>query len=387
MAKKVSGTGTIRQRADGRWEGRYTSPKDRKQKSVYGERQKEVRQKLTEIMRQIDEGEYGEPSKLKLSSWMDTWLKEYVKGVKPHTVASYDSITKVHIKPDLGNIAISKLSVVDVQRFINSKAEYLSPKTVKNIHGVLHKALDQAIECEIIKKNVADRAKLPRLEKPEIMPFDDSTLVSFMEEIKSSKFGSLYLVGLLTGMRQSEMLGLRWADVDIKAGVIIIRRQLQHRRSKAADVPMYYFTSPKNGKERRIVPAQEVIDELKKVKLQQNKNRLAAGEDWIENDICEGLVFRYENGDHYRNDTVRKEYKAIVARIGAPEERFHDLRHTYAVSSLRAGDDIKTVQENLGHHSAAFTLDKYAHVTEDMRKESAARMQSFINSLKNNSNI
>lgn len=384
MAKKANGLGTIRQRETGLWEGRYTSPKDGKQHSVYGAKQKEVRQKLTEIVKQIDEGEYGEPSKLKLSAWLDTWLKEYVKGVKPHTIASYNSIVEVHIKPDLGNIAISKLSVVDVQRFINSKAERLSPKTVKNIHGVLHKALDQAIECEIIKKNVADRAKLPRLEKPEIMPFDDSTLVAFMNEIKDSKFGSLYLVGLLTGMRQSEMLGLKWSDIDLAAGTITIKRQLQHRRSKAAGTPMYYYTSPKNGKERRIVPAQEVIDELKKVKLQQNINRLAAGEEWIDNDICEGLVFRYENGDHYRNDTVRKEYKAIVARIGAPEERFHDLRHTYAVSSLRAGDDIKTVQENLGHHSAAFTLDKYAHITEDMRKESANRMQNFINSLKNN---
>lgn len=147
---------------------------------------------------------------------------------------------------------------------------------------------------------------------------------------------------------------------------------------------MFYFTTLKNGKERKIAPMPDVFVELKRIKAAQNQNRLMAGVDWVEDEITQDLVFRDPIGAHYRHSTVYKEYKRIVTEIGVPEERLHDLRHTYAVSALRAGDDIKTVQETLGHHSAAFTLDKYAHVTDDMRKDSANRMQNFINALKNN---
>lgn len=384
MSKKANGLGTIRQRESGLWEGRYTSPKDGKQHSVYGAKQKEVRQKLTEIAKQIDEGEYGDESKITVSQWLDIWLKEYVKGVKPYTVAAYTSTCNNHIKPEIGDKRLTKLSVVDVQMFINRKSEMLSAKTVKNIHGVLHKALEQAIDCEIIRRNVSSRTNLPKVVKPEIKPMDDESMLNFMDAVRDSRFGGFYMVGLLTGMRQSELMGLRWSDVDFKNETIIIRRQLQHRK-KSGEGPMFYFTTLKNGKERKIAPMPDVFVELKRVKMEQNQNRLAAGIDWIEDDVSQGLVFRDENGAHYRHSTVYKEYKRIVSAIGIPEERLHDLRHTYAVSSLRAGDDIKTVQENLGHHSAAFTLDKYAHVTDDMRKESANRMQNFINELKKNS--
>lgn len=382
MAKKANGVGTIRQRADGRWEGRYTSPKDGKQHSVYGDKQKDVRQKLTEITRQIDEGDYSDDSKLTVAQWLDIWLKEYVKGVKPYTLAAYRNVCVNHITPEIGDKRLTKLSVVDVQRFVNAKSEQLSAKTVKNIHGVLHKALEQAIDCEIIRKNVSARTNLPKVVKPEIKPLDDDAMVRFMEAVRGSKFGGYYLVALLTGMRQSELMGLRWSDIDFKAETIIIRRQLQ-RRKKASDGPMYYFVTLKNGKERKIAPMPDVFAEFKRIKAEQNQNRLIAGIDWAEDDISQGLVFRDQRGEHYKHYSVYGEYKRIVTAIGVPEERLHDLRHTYAVSALRAGDDVKTVQETLGHHSAAFTLDKYAHVTDDMRKESANRMQNFINTLKN----
>lgn len=383
MAKNANGIGTIRQRADGRWEGRYTSPKDGKQHSVYGDKQKDVRQKLTEIIRQIDEGDYSDDSKLTVAQWLDIWLKEYVKGVKPYTVASYRNICINHIAPEIGDKRLTKLSVVDVQRFINAKSEQLSAKTVKNIHGVLHKALEQAIDCEIIRRNVSARTNLPKVVKPEIKVLDDDAMVRFMDAVRDSRFGSFYLVGLLTGMRQSELMGLRWSDIDFKGETITIRRQLQ-RRKKASDGPMYYFTTLKNGKERKIAPMPDVFVEFKHIKAAQNQARLIAGVDWLDDDVSQGLVFRDQSGAHYKHYSVYEEYKRIVTEIGVPEERLHDLRHTYAVSALRAGDDIKTVQETLGHHSAAFTLDKYAHVTDDMRKDSANRMQNFINALKNN---
>lgn len=383
MAKNANGVGAIRQRADGRWEGRYTSPKDGKQHSVYGDKQKDVRQKLTEIIRQIDEGDYSDDSKLTVSQWLDIWLKEYVKGVKPYTMASYRNICINHITPEIGDKRLSKLSVVDVQRFINAKSEQLSAKTIKNIHGVLHKALEQAIDCEIIRRNVSARTNLPKVVKPEIKVLDDDAMVRFMDAVRGSKFGGFYMVDLLTGMRQSELMGLKWSDIDFKAETITIRRQLQHRK-KSTEGKMFYFTTLKNGKERKIAPMPDVFVELKRIKAAQNQNRLMAGVDWVEDEITQDLVFRDPIGAHYRHSTVYKEYKRIVTEIGVPEERLHDLRHTYAVSALRAGDDIKTVQETLGHHSAAFTLDKYAHVTDDMRKDSANRMQNFINALKNN---
>ena len=377
--RTANGAGTLRKRSDGRWEARYTigfDPKTGKQiqKSVYGSTQQEVRKKLNSITTTIDNGEYKEPSKLTVSDWFNIWVNNYALNLKPLTVKSYKTQINNHITPSLGKIKLSALAPHHIQQFYNKLNEEYSPKTLKNIHGVLHKGLKQAIDLGYIRVNPADTCSLPKVVKSQMKPMDKTVIPTFMETIKCHQFENLYLVDLFTGLRQSEIIGLTWDCVDFESGTVYIYRQYQKLKGG------YQWATLKNGKTRLIKPAKMVMDILKSEKIKQAENRLIAGSAW---ENSENFIFANPLGTHMKHETISKNYKKIVTEMGFPELRFHDLRHSFAVISLQAGDDIKTVQENLGHHSAAFTMDTYAHVTDSMRKASSERMESFINELKN----
>jgi len=250
----------------------------------------------------------------------------------------------------------------------------LSPKTIKNVHGVLHRALDQAMKMGYIKINPLNAVMLPRVEKVWIKPLEDDALLSFLKEIKGDPYELVYYVTVFTGMRQGEILGLTWDCVDFDRGTILVNKQ--HGKLKGKNE--YAFTSLKNDKPRVLNVAEAVMGALKKQKAQQKRWAQQYSTAWYNPD---NLVFTTETGRYLCNQTVYLAFKKVVKRLGYDNVRFHDLRHTFAVNSLKAGDDIKTVQENLGHHTAAFTLDTYAHVSSGMKRESAKRMDSFIQSL------
>lgn len=237
---------------------------------------------------------------------------------------------------------------------------------------MLHKALQQAVELGYIKFNPADACKLPRVEKAEIKPLDDEAITAFLEVAAGHKYEYIYLVTLFTGMREGEVLGLTWDCVDFKNGTILINKQLQKTRASGGE---YVFVSPKNNKSRRITPAPSVMSILRAQQRRQFEQRCNSHGMW---DNALNLVFTTDTGHNLSAQTVYLHFKKLIAAAGYPDTRFHDLRHSYAVAALQAGDDIKTVQENLGHHAAAFTLDVYGHVTEKMKNESAARMEAFI---------
>lgn len=376
MAKRgAQGSGSIRKRSDGRWEARFTAGRDpgtgrQVQKSIYGTTQAEVRKKLQAVTAAIDEGAYTSPSPLSVGAWLDIWVAEYLPDVKPRTAQSYRATVEGHLKPELGAVKLSALTAPQIQAVYNRLHNGgLSPKTIKNLHGVLHKALEQAIEIGYIRFNPARACKLPRVEKAEIHPLDEREIAAFMEAVKGHPFEAVYLTTLFTGMRESEVLGLTWNNVDFEAGTLTISRQLQRIDGE------YRFTTPKNGKSRRITPAPFVLDVLRNQRKRQAEWQLKAGTAWQNEN---NLVFTNETGRNLSAQTVYLQFKKAVAAIGRPDARFHDLRHTYAVAALESGDDVKTVQENLGHHTAAFTLDVYGHVTEKMKAESAARMERFI---------
>lgn len=185
----------------------------------------------------------------------------------------------------------------------------------------------------------------------------------------------LYTVALFTGMREGEALGLTWDCVDFVRGSILINKQLQKEKRAGG---AFRLVSLKNGKVRRITPAPWVMQALKERKLQQFEHKEKAGSAW-NNPM--NLAFTNELGGHLVPQTVVRHFKGIVTSIGRPDARFHDLRHSYAVASLRSGDDIKTVQDNLGHATASFTLDVYGHVTDQMKQASAARMEAYIHGI------
>lgn len=380
--RNAQGSGTIRQRKDGRWEARFTVGRDpgtgkQIQRSVYGSTQKEVRQKLSQAIAAVDEGTYIAPNRMTVGQWLDIWAAEYLGSVKPKTVESYRCQIRNHIKPAMAAIKLDALKAHTVQKFYNNlSAEKdgkpgLSPKSIQIVHGVLHKALQQAVECGYIRFNPADACKLPRAEKPEIKPLDKDAMASFVKAVRGHRFEAVYLTLLFTGMRRGEICGLTWDCIDLDRGTILINKQLQNVPGQPGE---YRLISTKNSKGRTITAAASVVALLKKHRAQQLRDRLQAGPLWLDN----GYVFCNEIGEHLSPNTVYHCYKRLVASIGLPDARLHDLRHSYAVAALQAGDDVKTVQGNLGHHAASFTLDVYGHVTEDMKQASADRMEQYI---------
>lgn len=389
MARKstraAQGSGTIRQRSDGRWEARFTVGRDpgtgkQIQRSVYGSTQKEVRQKLSQAIAAVDERTYTAPNKMTVGQWLDIWTAEYLGDIKPKTVESYQCQIRNHIRPAMGAIKLEALDAHTIQKLYNRLSAGkdgkpgLSPKSVKIVHGVLHKALQQAVEIGYLRTNPADACKLPRAEKPEIKPLDNDAMASFVKAIQGHRFETIYLTMLFTGMRRGEVCGLTWDCVDLNRGTILINKQLQNVPGQPGD---YRLISTKNSKGRSITAAASVVQLLRKHRTQQLRDRLAAGPLWQDNN----LVFCNEVGSHLSPSTVYHNYKRIVASIGLPDARLHDLRHSYAVAALRAGDDIKTVQGNLGHHAASFTLDVYGHVTEEMKQASADRMEQYMKNI------
>ena len=269
------------------------------------------------------------------------------------------------------------LNAHTIQHFYNGlRKKGLSPKTIKNIHGVLHEALQQAVMIGYLRVNPSDPCALPRVVKKDIKPLDDDTIRQFVEVVQGHRLELLYLVTLFTGLREGEVLGLAWDRVDLDKGTLLIDRQLQRAKDETGE-RRYSLVSLKNDRWRRITPADFVMELLRRQRSRQAEWRLRAGPAWEDS----GLVFTDELGKHLSPYTVYNNYKRLVALIGRPDARVHDLRHSYAVAAIKSGDDIKTVQGNLGHATAAFTLDVYGHVTDQMKRDSAERMQKFIKSV------
>lgn len=385
--KSAKGSGTIRKRSDGRWEARYTTGIDPKtgkqiQKSVYGKTQNEVRKKLSKITAELDEGTYREPCKMTVDEWFDIWLKDYQTGVKESTAYLYERQAKLYLRPELGKIPLEALKAHTIQHLYNTLSQEhdgqpaLSGKTIKNIHGVLHKALQQAVLLNYIRYNPTSACVLPKIIKKEIHPLTDQQTAQFLNLLKGNQYELPLTIDLFTGLREGELLGLMWECVDFEKGTILIDKQLRRSQRKGGK---YYYSPPKNNKSRTLTPAPYVMNLLRAQKVHQAEQRLMAGPAWQDS----GLVFTNEFGRYISYRAIYDSFKGIVKRAGLPTARIHDLRHTYAVNCIRAGDDIKTVQSNLGHATAAFTLDVYGHFTDDMRTASAQRMEGFITSVLN----
>ena len=282
----------------------------------------------------------------------------------------YRNNIRRHIKPALGAVGLSDLHPHMVQKFVNGLE--LSPASVRLAYKVLHQALEKAVKLDYISRNPAMDCELPRMEQKEIHPLDDEQAAALIQSVKGGRLELLISVALFTGCRLSELLGLTWDCVDFHKGTILICKQLarpEHRGQSGL------FISPKNGKSRTITPAPSVLKTLKEQRRRQAEMQIKAGPLW---NNSSGLVFTDQIGGPLNQKPVEAQFSSTVKAAGLVGVRFHDLRHTYAVNAIRAGDDIKTVQGNLGHASAGFTLDRYGHFTERMKQDSAARMEGFI---------
>ncbi len=378
MAKRRSnGEGNIRKRKDGRWEGRYTAginPENGKQifKNMLGKTQAEVKEKLKNALADSQRLDLAKQGKYTVGTWMDAWFENVAKiKVRPSSHQTYRGYIDNHIKPNIGNIPLEKLTTMELQKLYRKlltsgrveriEAEKhpkgLSAKTVRNIHQVISSAMDFAIAQRIILENPCKAVALPKLEHKEMQTIPAEQLQAFLSEAKATGVYEMYYIELATGLRRGELLGLKWEDIDMKQGIIRVRRQVSRIDGKIVEAPL----KTKNSY-RAVTISPQAVEVLKAQKAKTSDE----------------YVFPSPNGGPISPDSVNNMLHRVLDRAGIPRVRFHDVRHSYAVASIRSGDNIKTVQENLGHATAAFTLDVYGHVTEQMKRESAARMDQFI---------
>lgn len=413
-ARRAKGTGTIYKRTKTKngkkyefWESQVTlgyDPGSGKQirKTFTGKTQKEVREKMQAAAVAVQDGSFFEPAKMTLSQWVDIWLKDYTGDKKYLTVKHYTAQCETHIKPALGAIKLGKLTAPQIQGFYNELGktghtvqrkdkktgkitvtqEPLSTKSIRNIHGILTKCLSTAVDVGYIKANPAERVTLPRVEKKEIHPLTDEQVKAFYKAAGEDEYCYLLRLIPFTGLREAEAMGLTWDCVDFRAGTLKISKQLVKRPNAAGG---FTLAETKNSKIRVIKPAPSVMQLLKQRQREQIEQRMRAGEFWEgwknEKERESGLVFTTLTGGNLSPQTVYNHCKKVLESIGAGDRCVHDLRHTYAVLSLQNGDDIKTVQGNLGHATAAFTLDVYGHVSERMKEDSAARMERYMSDM------
>mgnify|MGYP005766216533 CR=1 FL=1 len=381
--RREAGSGTIFKREDGRWQGQFVSGRNPEtgkliRHSVYGKTQREVAAKLREATASIDRGTYQEPNKLTVAEYAKEYFSTCAVNLSHNTQVSYKRILDKHILPALGKVKLTDLNHRQVQRFVTSLSAQkgLSAKTVRNIHGVLHNMLESAVRDELLLRNVSERCSLPRVTQHQVRAITTAELSRFLQAIDGKQFRNIFFIDIFSGLRLSEILGLRWDDVDFDYDCIYVRQQLQQKQIKGDF--SYFLAPPKEGKQRKIILAQNAMQVLRHQRTKQLEQQLAAGALW---DNSLHLVFTNDFGQPLNRRTVYKHLKRILLDCGMGNYTFHSLRHSFATISLENGDDIKTVQTNLGHYAASFTLKTYVHVSDQMQRNSAARMDALIASL------
>lgn len=378
MAKKrKSGQGTIRQRSDGRWEGRHIVGYDEngraKTKNVLAKTKSECVQKLKQL--QVEYGEVA-PFKIKpemrLGDWLNYWYEIHAQPtLRPTTQESYRQWIELHIVPALGQIPLSKLTQADCQKFLNtlksggrklhrdSKGTELAEKSVRNCYHVMRMSLDRAVTDGLIKKNPVLGCKLPPRKQKEMKVLTKEEIQRFLIQAKAEGMYELFLLELITGMRRGEILALTWDDLNFETGELRINKQATLAGGKLM------ISEPKTKAAFRTIILPPVMVEL----LREYRKT-----------VFSPLMFpsRIKSEQPIDPGYVRKRLQKILEHAGCKKVRFHDLRHTFATMSLEHGMDIKTLSTIIGHVSAKTTLNIYTHITSEMEKNAAASIDRGI---------
>ena len=367
--RRGNNQGSITRRPDGRWEAKITLA-DGTRRSFYGQTEGEVNRKLVEVLH-IRNTESSPEKSIRVADFLDMWLERIAKPrIRAQTYKGYEVNVRVHLKPALGRLPISAVRPQDVQDLIDAKVkEGLAPKTVRYMHGVLRNAFNHAVRWDYMARNPAELVDGPRVEQHEIQPFTREEAHRFLEAIKGDRLEALYTVALTMGLRQGEALGLRWRDVDLEMGYIRINRQLQRVEHKYELVELKTKRS-----QRAIAVPTALVGSLQKHQERQERERDAAARRWHDTD----LVFARPDGYPLSGSVVTHRFQERLDAAGLPKRRFHDLRHSCATLLLAQGISPRVVMDVLGHSQISLTMNTYAHVLPEMRREAASRMNELF---------
>lgn len=379
MAKRrPSGDGMVRQREDGRWEGRIVVGHKENGDSIFryvsAKTQKELMRKLHKSMEEYRDVDLSEDSKMSLAEWLDQWMEEYASpSVRETTLRGYRQYIECYIKPRLGNKQVCKITATDVQELYREvkkngrKTEHpeygyeLAGTTIRRLHGVFHQAMDVAVRERLTAKNPTEGVTLPKKKTAPKQILNDEQLERFMEEIKKDAvWHDFFYTELTTGLRRGEICGLMWSDFNEKNGTLMVRRTLHERKGGGLTTG-----ETKTGQGKRTITLPPSTAQL----LRERKKSSCSA--WIFPD-----PLRPERPT--KPNSAYNHMKTLLKNAGLPSIRFHDLRHTFATHALTSGVDAKTLSGILGHTKASFTLDTYTHVTGDMHQRAAEIVGGFM---------
>lgn len=381
--KRANGEGSIYQRKDGRWGYAYTV--NGKQISRAAKTQAEAVSRLQEARAKILAGTYTDPSKITMEGWLTLWLKEYAApAVRKSTLASYKSVVDNHLIPALGKTRLQALRPDQVQSFINKQVkEGCAPSSVKRHVVVLKRALEQAKENHLISQSPADAAKLPKMEQKEIEFLTAAEVSKLLNVLPMTTNGRALRFILGTGLRVSELCGLRWCDIEAdgfnvnQITYIINGKALSEDEKESIRV----CTAPKTKAGKRFIPFnQKMLELLEEQRIAQKLDRMRAGEAWEGKDPSRGkqYVFATSTGKPADRHNLGRTLRNCLDQAELKRRGVHALRHTFATLWVQRGQDIRTLSEILGHTNVAFTMQKYVHSDTETKKRGMAAMSDII---------
>jgi len=366
------GEGSVYRRKDGRWAASMTL-EDHSRKYFYGETRKEVYEKLQKALHEQKQGTLLVGPQQTMKDYLEYWLEEVHKSkLRIGTYRSYRGVLNCHLIPALGHIRLQKLTPQHVQSLYSKKhtEEGLSPGRIRVIHIVLHKALNHAVRVNLVARNVCDQVELPREERYEGLALTPEQAQQLLQKVREHRLDALLTLAVTTGMRIGEILSLRWQDVDLKAGLLQVRRTVGYYGKRG-----FVVGEPKTDSSRRtIVLTDFLVEKLKLHRTSQLEMRLQAGLAWVDND----LVFCNKRGGFFPPPTIAYQFNKLLKDGGFSHMRFHDLRHSAATLLLSMGVSLKVVQEILGHSTISTTADIYSHTLLSMQKEAMNKMDDLF---------
>ena len=361
--------GSVYKRADGRW---CASAKvSGKRKYIYGSTRGAVRKKLSAAQRAVEDGLRVPGDLQKLGAYLNRWLADVAAAtVRASTHIRYRELLAGHVIPSVGHVPLSKLSPQDLNALYTDLSKSLAPRTIGHVHRVLHRALRDAVRWGLLTRNVCEAVTPPRVARQEMKVFTPEQSRRFLEAARNDPLEALYVLALTTGLRQGELLALRWEDLDEGAGRLSVRRSLRYLSQRG-----FVEGEPKTSRGRRnILLTPVALAALKRHQARQ-LDRRSRSPSW--QDL--GLVFPNRRGGFIQaTNLLRRSFRPLLTRAGLPKIRFHDLRHSTATLLLLAGVHAKIVSEILGHSTVSFTLDAYSHVLPSMQAEATAKMEALL---------
>ncbi|EOO24845.1 DNA integration/recombination/inversion protein [Bacillus cereus BAG1X2-3] len=342
----------------------------RKQKKKRGFITKqEAENALTMLLSEVHTGTYVEPSKLSYGEYLQDWFNTKKHSVGIQTAKVLKGYLNSRIIPSLGNIKLDKLTSLHMQNYVNSlRDEGLKRGTIEKIIKIIRNSLEHAIDMELITKNVAAKTKLPKSDKEELTIWNEQEVQLFLKATQDSRYSIVFHMALVTGMRQGELLGLRWKDVDLEKGHLTISQTLSH------DGKMFLLGGKTKSSLRKILLPASTVAKLKKHRAVVLKEKLGQGEEYHDND----LVMCTPSGTPITPANVRRSLNALIKKAAVPKIRFHDLRHTHATLLLAKGVNVKVISERLGHSNIKITLDTYSHVLPTMQEDAVNKIEEIL---------